>query len=320
MGLGRCFKVTLHDPRFSPSVVEHTRYKYKQKKAQHRRLVRRMRLHESNKRDQETFSIFSNSSNTVFRNVRSAKKSSNVAVKKLYVRDQIYEGDSVCDGFYDSVAFLKTEAHQNLESSESFISANKEYENILRICKQGVKIPKMSLDQTKKILDSIRPSVSDYASITAYHYLHSGPAGLLHLHELLNALIEDVNNWSIDELNIVSATVLHKGHGKEKNQADSYRTISSCPLVSKAIDTYIGELYDDILEDHQASTQFQGRGSNHELAALLLTETIQHSLHSSKKPLFVLYLDAKSAFDLVLRQFLINNLSMIMVSRTMGFF
>ena len=113
---------------------------------------------------------------------------------------------------------------------------------------------------------------------------------------------------SIDELNTVYACILHKGHGKEKNQADCYRTISSCPLLSKAIDTYIGELYDDILDDHQASTQFQGRGSNHELAALLLTETIQHSLHTAKRPLFVLYLDAKSAFDLVLRQFLINNL------------
>ena len=94
------------------------------------------------------------------------------------------------------------------------------------------------MEQTKKILESIRPSVSDYASITAYHYLYSGPAGLLHLHELLNALIEDVNNMSIDELNIVSACILHKGHGKEKNQADCYRTISSCPLLSKAIDTY----------------------------------------------------------------------------------
>ena len=297
-----------HDPRLSTSVVENSKSKYKQKKAQHRRLVRTRRLYESNRRDQEIFSIFSNSSNTVFRKIRKVKKSSNVDVKKLHVRDKVYEGNNVCDGFYDSIAFLKTEAHHSLESSPSFISAKKEYENILRICKLGAKIPKISFEQTTKILESIRPSVSDYASITAYHYLHSGPAGILHLHELLNAPIDDVNNMSIDELNIVSACVLHKGHNKEKNQADSYRTISSCPLLSKAIDTYIGELYDDILDEHQASTQFQGKGSNHELAALLLTETIQHSLHTSKKPLFVLYLDARSAFDLVLRQFLINNL------------
>ena len=146
VNLANKMRTQSHDPKFSAAVVEETKYKYKQKKAQHRKLVRRRRLYESNKRDQETFSIFSNSSNTVFRNVCSAKKSSNVAVKKLHVRDKVYEGDNVCDGFYDSVAFLKTEAHQNLQSSETFISANKEYENILRICKLGARIPKISFE------------------------------------------------------------------------------------------------------------------------------------------------------------------------------
>ena len=51
----------------------------------------------------------------------------------------------------------------------------------------------------------------------------------------------------------------------------------------------------------------QGDGMSHELAALLLTTTIHHSL-SNKKPTFVLLLDAKSAFDLVLRQILIRRL------------
>ena len=48
-------------------------------------------------------------------------------------------------------------------------------------------------------------------------------------------------------------------------------------------------------------------GSSHELASLLLTEVINQSLHE-EKPVFVLYLDAKSAFDRVLRQILVRNL------------
>ena len=58
----------------------------------------------------------------------------------------------------------------------------------------------------------------------------------------------------------------------------------------------------------QADTQFQGEDMSHELASLLLTECIQYSLHSSCQPLFALYLDAKSAFDVVVRQLLIKNL------------
>ena len=46
---------------------------------------------------------------------------------------------------------------------------------------------------------------------------------------------------------------------------------------------------------------------SHELAALRLTTTIHHSL-TSKKPTFVLLLDARSAFDLVLRKILIRRL------------
>ena len=57
----------------------------------------------------------------------------------------------------------------------------------------------------------------------------------------------------------------------------------------------------------QAPTQYLGEGSSHELAALLLSEVINHSLHSNK-PVFILYLDAESAFDKVLKQMLIRNL------------
>ena len=47
---------------------------------------------------------------------------------------------------------------------------------------------------------------------------------------------------------------------------------------------------------------------SHELAALLLTETIQHSVNVSKLPAFAIFLDAKSAFDRVLKEILIRNL------------
>ena len=47
----------------------------------------------------------------------------------------------------------------------------------------------------------------------------------------------------------------------------------------------------------QAATQYQGEASNHELAAILDTEAIQHSKFVTKRPIFLLFLDIKSAFD-----------------------
>ena len=57
---------------------------------------------------------------------------------------------------------------------------------------------------------------------------------------------------------------------------------------------YIRELYLDLWQDQQADTQYQGKGSSHELASLLLTEVIQHSLFVSKQPVYLLALDAQS--------------------------
>ena len=81
------------------------------------------------------------------------------------------------------------------------------------------------------------------------------------------------------------AVILYKGHGKNKESDRSYRTISTCPLLAKAMDMYVGGLYQCGWTEAQADTQFQGAGSSHELAALLLTECVQYSLFAAKRPL-----------------------------------
>ena len=46
----------------------------------------------------------------------------------------------------------------------------------------------------------------------------------------------------------------------------------------------------------------------HDLASLLLTETIQYSINVAKKPVYAIFLDAKSAFDRVMKEVLVRNL------------
>ena len=70
---------------------------------------------------------------------------------------------------------------------------------------------------------------------------------------------------------------------------------------------YLNNLFISDWDSFQAPTQYQGPGSTHELAALLVTEVVQHS-KSQKLPLFLLFLDAKSAFDTVVTEFLFRYL------------
>ena len=119
--------------------------------------------------------------------------------------------------------------------------------------------------------------MNDYFSITAHHFTNAGVAGFVHFNLLLNALLADINNSTIEELNTVYALFLHKGHNKDRTLDSSYRTISTCPLIAKGLDIYVRDLYIEKWNQLQANTQYQGEGSSHELASLLITEAIQHS-------------------------------------------
>ena len=205
---------------------------------------------------------------------------------------------------YDSIAQLKT---LDTITSPSFTSFANDYKHIIEICKAARTIPRISRQNAAELLRKIRASVADFYSITAEHYLNGGDAALDHFCFLFNAILGSIEVADAPELNTAHAVVLHKGHGKDKNLDSSYRIISSCPFLAKCVDIYLGELSKEAWKSCQATTQYQGEGMSHELAALLLTCTIQDSLLSGK-PLFLLLLDAKSAFDRVLREILVRRL------------
>ena len=225
-------------------------------------------------------------------------------INKLIVGSETYLGVAVPDGMYQSIKSLKTEPY-SLDTMPDFYE---EYQLILEMCNAGRKIPPISLTKSTQILNSLKKDVNDIYSVTALHYLNAGDVGLIHFHYILNAIIDNVNLAGLPELNSIYACFLYKGHSKDRENSRSYRTISTCPIISKALDYYIRELSIDGWNRAQADTQFQGVGMSHELASLLLTETIQYSLNVSKKPVYAIFLDAKSAFDRVMREVLARNL------------
>ena len=107
------------------------------------------------------------------------------------------------------------------------------------------------------------------------------------------AVIKNIYYAGIPELNSISyACVLYKGDGgKNKNNAKSYKTTSTCPLIARALDSHERNLSVVVWHQSQALTQYQGHNMSH--------ETIQFSLHTAQTPLYVLFLDARAAFDII---------------------
>ena len=281
---------------------------YNRARILHRKLEREHKAGQSTKRDESLFGIVSSNPSSVFKNIKASKRGAASKIYKLNVDNKTYVGDHVQDGFYDSISKLKMRDLDAQDASSTFSDFASEYSNILEICKHGPEIPPISESDAFKLMERMKKNVTDVYGVTINHYYLAGPAGWKHFYLLLNTLLSDVNSTDISEINTVYACILFKGHNKDKCSDRSYRTISSCPVVAKGLDLYIRDLNIDSWNLDQADTQFQGEGSSHELAAVLLTETIQYSLFTLKQPVYVLYLDAQSAFDVVLRELLIRNL------------
>ena len=285
--------------------LEASKSNYNSSRILHRKLERSYKAKDSVRRDQ---TLSSSDLSLVFKSVRNSKRTNAGNITKLTVRGKTYVGDAVKDGFFDSISKLKIKDESSLSKNVYFNEFTADYHNIIEISKHGVKIPQISEADSFALLQKMKPEVKDFYGVTANHYNFAGPVGWRHFHLLLNSLLSNVNNTTISEINVVYACILFKGHGKLKTSDRSYRTISTCPMVAKALDLYIRDLNIDSWNRDQAATQFQGEGSSHELCSLLLTETIQHSLFTLKQPVFTLYLDAESAFDVVLSELLVKNL------------
>ena len=307
--LNAASKLRLHHSRWkkAPDCVN-ARANYKTALKAYRNVVRSVRMKDNAKRDERLLTLLSNNPSSFYSFIRSSKNVSATKIEKLKVHDKVYLGEKVADGFYDAMTALKTCDMEELVCNEDIAEQLSTYEHIRKLSEDKKDLPTLSRKQAASLLHRLKKNVNDFFSVTALHYINAGEEGLTHFLALLNAVIDEVKNASIGELNTALGLILYKGHKKDKLSERSYRTISTCPFLSKALDLYIRDLYQEGWDAKQASTQYQGSGSSHELASLLLTEVIQHSLYAANLPVFLLALDAQSAFDRCLRQILICEL------------
>ena len=260
---------------------------------------------EARQRDELLHTTLSSDPSKLQAAVRKAKSAVVPAVHLLQVGKHVYTGDSVPDGFYDALSKLKVPENSPTSSPE-FLSVAENYRHIMELAKSGPPLPSLSTQEALALLQRVRPDVLDLFSISARHYLMAGPAGHEHFAAILNLIISNLNLSTAAELNSIWSVMLHKGHGKPRSLCRSWRCISTCPLVPKALDLYVSDLHGDNWALVSAPTQFMTKGSSHELAALLLTETICYATLTLGIALWVLLLDKQSAFDSVLKEHILS--------------
>ena len=151
-----------------------------------------------NKRDATFSSILTKNPASAFKLIKSSKSSATASINKLKVQDTVFAGEDVPDGFFSSLSALKAPDLSELHESATYQETLLDYENVLKIARNGVKMPPISPKTSTEILYSLRPNVNDFYSITAAHFINAGFEGLEHFNFLLNLIIENVNLSSLE--------------------------------------------------------------------------------------------------------------------------
>ena len=107
---------------------------------------------------------------------------------------------------------------ESLKSSPELADKLLEYETIIELCHSIQGLPPIDIDTSTKLLHKLKKNVKDHYSITSQHYINAGPEGLQHFNYLLNGIISDLNNASLEELNTAHGLIFYKGHKKDKTR------------------------------------------------------------------------------------------------------
>ena len=126
--------------------------------------VRKQRHQEAIARDR----THSSSQQAVFKTIKSSKLGSASAVPFLTVKEKKYEGYRVPDGIYDSISSIKQQDTFSLLAIPNFEIWSQDYTYILQLCKNKHDIPMISLADSNKILERMKPSVNYFCSITPH--------------------------------------------------------------------------------------------------------------------------------------------------------
>ena len=76
------------------------------------------------------------------------------------------------------------------------------YDHIMKLCSNEInEIPLVDPETARLLLSKLKKNVCDLFSITTEHYINAGEQGVAHFAKILNCIISNVNNASINNLN-----------------------------------------------------------------------------------------------------------------------
>ncbi len=283
-----------------PVVIEHKKRKKKL------RQVQRKQTGESYREDLESISQAQHVDTKLYHKlvkIRSGTKRP-PEVNELVVDGVLYEGDEVIKGWAKHFSKL---ARPKAFCDDRAIDARIQVNHIADICRaQNQSIPQISTDQLRKAISKLNTNkAADLSGLAMEHLKHCPDSVLDATTKAINYFTQ---NSAFPDSHKIGA--LFPAHKKlELNNPYNHRGITVVDLYCKLYEITLKSSSDPILLPTQSNLQ---RGFTEDVPALLAGLMIQEQIYDAnlnKKPLYIVLLDVKTAFDVVWHNSLLKKLA-----------
>ena len=220
-------------------------------------------------------------------------------VNELYVGNTVYKTDTeILEGWHKHFGQLAEKSENPLFDDQYSAQVNSELLEIIDICKNdNSEVQPVTEKEIKDALKCLNTGKSaDIFGVTAEHLIYASEALLPILVSLMNNILFKGNIPDIMKEGVLTPVFKKKGSSTDSR---NYRGITVTPTISKLLACIIKRRIQPFIEQTQNPLQ-RGftKGSSPMNCSLILEEYIRDS-KDQKKDVYIAFLDAKSAFDVV---------------------
>ncbi|MEW8547992.1 MAG: reverse transcriptase family protein, partial [Candidatus Thiodiazotropha sp.] len=214
----------------------------------------------------------------------------------------------VLDGWYEHFKSLATPSTDG-DFDKGYASlVDMEMLEIVDMCGMQLSGPSqcVTVHQVQEAIQALnRGKAADVYGLTAEHFLYGGDDLLMATTDIINALFRFGKLTEALKVGVLTPVFKKKGSSIE---AKNYRGITILPTITKILETVLRQKIRPSIENNQNSLQRGFTQNSSPMNCSLILEEVIREYKDKRQPLYIAFLDAKSAFDVVSHNSLMRKL------------
>ena len=244
------------------------------------------------------------------------KQRGNLARDELHVSGIVYRGGDVLSGWFDHFKTLSSATEDPSFDQDYHHLVSMDADEIDDICRaQGPLASQVSKEEVRKAIEELnRGKAADALGITAEHFVYAEDSIIDSLCLLLNKLFETGEVTDTMKIGLVTPVFKKKGSNTDSK---NYRGITVIPILTKVLELIIRARLKHLILEKQNKLQRGFTEKSSPMNTALILEEYIRDRQDTQTPVYIAFLDAKSAFDVVSHKSLMRKLFNIGVEGNM---